>query len=59
MHDYLHNDEIGEGVSLKVFMIAVLVIAYAIFPDLFPGPIDDLLVMIIGGWAARKQFDAE
>lgn len=33
---------------LKGILVAVLVILYVIAPDFFPGPIDDLIVIIVG-----------
>lgn len=32
---------------MKGFLVALLVVAYFVLPDLFPGPIDDLLVAVL------------
>lgn len=36
-------------------LILVAVMAYAVLPDLQPGPMDDLIVMILG-YIARKNL---
>ena len=32
---------------LKGVLVAILVLGYIVAPDLFPGPVDDLLVVIL------------
>ena len=40
----------------KILLIA-LVVSYVVSPDIMPGPIDDILVMLLG-MAAQKKLTA-
>lgn len=40
--------------TVKKIIILIVVVCYAIAPDLFPGPIDDVLVAAGGLLAASK-----
>lgn len=40
----------------KILLIA-LVVGYVVSPDIMPGPIDDILVMLLG-MAAQKKLTA-
>ena len=41
--------------NVRKILIVALVIAYAISPDLIPGPIDDILILLLGcGQLPRK-----
>ena len=53
--------EIKKYQNIKTFII-VGIIMYALFPDLFPGPIDDSLVILIGviaGFVLSKMIRDE
>ena len=53
--------EIKKYKNIKTFII-VGIIMYALFPDLFPGPIDDSLVILIGvitGFVLSKMIRDE
>ena len=40
-------------------LIAVLAILYVICPDLFPGPIDDLIVLVLAWNSIQKAKEAD
>ena len=46
------------GDFLKGILVALLVIGYVVMPDFFPGPIDDLIVIILAitGTVGKKKY---
>lgn len=46
------------GDFLKGVLVTLLVIGYVVMPDFFPGPIDDLIVIILAitGTVGKKKY---
>ena len=42
---------------LKAILLVALGVIYFIVPDLIPGPIDDIIVLIITGGLAKKSIE--
>lgn len=44
---------------LKGVLVTILVIAYIVMPDFFPGPVDDLVVILLAimGTVGKKRLE--